>query len=194
MQFPRRSSPLARRPGGGIVHPRSRSGVSPTDHLRESITELKSLARGLRPALLAERGLAVALQTLLRHVSVPTTLSVELPTRPDATVETAAYFVIAEALQNVSRHAPQARAAVTVRGHGERLVVTVSDDGPGGVDDRAGTGLRGLTDRVTATGGRLAVTSVPDVGTTITAELPLHSTAARPPATDDPGPLAPPPA
>jgi len=60
------------------------------------------------------------------------------------------------------------------------------------VDNSAGTGLRGLTDRVTATGGRLAVTSVPDVGTTITAELPLHTAPVRPRATDDPGPHAPP--
>ncbi len=145
-----------------------------TDQLRHSLTELRDLARGLRPALLTERGLATAVQSLLLHVPVPATLTADLSTRPDPAVETAAFFVIAEALQNITRHAPAAHATITLRVHDNLLRVTVADDGPGGADDRAGTGLRGITDRVAATGGRLTITSDPGRGTSITAELPMR--------------------
>lgn len=144
-----------------------------TDQLRHSLIELRDLARGLRPALLAERGLAVAVQTLLHHVPVPTTLVADLPTRPDRAVETAAFFVVAEALQNITRHAPDARATITLSAHDDRLTVTVSDDGPGGADARIGTGLRGIADRVAAVGGHMSISDGDRHGTTITADLPL---------------------
>ncbi|MEV0569781.1 histidine kinase [Dactylosporangium sp. NPDC050588] len=145
-----------------------------TDQLRQSLTELRDLARGLRPALLAERGLVTAVQTLLLTVPARVTLTGDLPGRPDPATETAAFFVVAEALQNLTRHAPDADATVTLHAAAGRLTVTVTDDGPGGADPRRGTGLRGIADRVAAAGGHLDVTSVPGHGTTINADLPMH--------------------
>lgn len=140
--------------------------------LRDSITELRALARGLRPALLAERGLTVALAELRRRVPVPVTLTVELDRRLDPTTETTVYFVVAEALQNVSRHAPGARVDVTVRCENDTVIVQVGDDGPGGADHHLGSGLRGLVDRVAAAGGVMTVSSPAGHGTTIIARLP----------------------
>ena len=140
--------------------------------LRDSITELRALARGLRPALLAERGLTVALAELRRRVPVPVTLTVELDRRLDPTTETTVYFVVAEALQNVSRHAPGARVDVTVHCENDMVIVQVGDDGPGGADHRLGSGLRGLVDRVAAAGGVMTVSSPAGHGTTILARLP----------------------
>lgn len=140
--------------------------------LRESIVELRALARGLRPALLTERGLAVALADLRRRVPVPVALAVDLPERLDPTIEMTAYFVVAESLQNVTRHAPGAHVDVSVYRRDGTVVVSVRDDGPGGADGRAGSGLRGLADRVAAAGGVLTVTSPVGRGTTVTADLP----------------------
>jgi signal transduction histidine kinase len=140
--------------------------------LRASIAELRALARGLRPALLAERGLEVALDELRRRAPLPVIVRSELPGRLDAAAETAAYFVVAEALQNATKHAPAARVEVTLRHADGELVVAVHDDGPGGADQRRGTGLRGLGDRVAAVGGRLTVDSPAGGGTTVTARVP----------------------
>jgi signal transduction histidine kinase len=140
--------------------------------LRESIVELRALARGLRPVLLTERGLAVALADLRRRVPVPVSLAVDLPERLDPTTEMTAYFVVAECLQNVTRHAPGARVDVSVSRRDGTVVVRVRDDGPGGADDRAGSGLRGLADRVAAAGGVMTVTSPVGQGTIVAAELP----------------------
>ena len=103
----------------------------------------------------------------------------------DATVEATAYFVVAEALTNVVRYSGAAGARVTVREDGDTLLVEVSDDGRGGADPAAGSGLRGLDDRVSAIGGRLSVTSPAGGGTTVRAELPVHVSAEiAAPATD----------
>jgi signal transduction histidine kinase len=144
-----------------------------TAQLRDSLAELRALSRGLRPALLAERGLGVALREVQRRATVPVNLAVNLTDRPDPAVETAAYFVVAEALQNAARHANQARVTVDVRQSGDRIEVTVCDDGPGGADERAGSGLRGLADRVAAAGGILTVASPPGRGTIVAARLPV---------------------
>jgi signal transduction histidine kinase len=149
-----------------------------SDQLRASIAELRALARGLRPALLTERGLGVALHELRRRVPVPVSLTVEVAGRLDLAVETAAYFVVAEALQNATRHAPGARVEVHLRHQEGNLLIDVSDNGPGGADQRNGSGLRGLADRVAAIGGRLTVESRPGQGTTVSAHLPA------PPPTD----------
>ncbi len=143
--------------------------------LKDSLVELRQLSRGLRPALLAERGLEVALDDLRRRIPVPLSIRVDLLERPAPHVEVTAYYVLAESLQNVTRHAPGATATVTVRGTGPDLVVSVSDDGPGGADVSRGTGLRGLSDRVHAIGGELSVESPIGAGTTVTARLPLRA-------------------
>jgi signal transduction histidine kinase len=105
-----------------------------------------------------------ALQELRRRAPVPVSLTVEVPGRLDPAVETAAYFVVAESLQNASRHASDARVEVALRRAGSDLLISVRDDGPGGADQRNGSGLRGLADRVAAIGGRLTVASAPPRG------------------------------
>lgn len=143
-----------------------------TGQLRESLDELRSLARGLRPALLTERGLAAALADLRRRVRTPVALQVNVGRRLSAAVESTAYYVVSEALQNVVRHAAGADVLVRLDLVGDELVVSVRDDGPGGADGAAGSGLRGLADRVAATGGELTVASPPGAGTTVVARLP----------------------
>jgi signal transduction histidine kinase len=143
-----------------------------TEQLHDSLDELRALARGLRPAMLAERGLAAALTELARRMPIPVDLDVEPMTRPAAAVELTAYYVIAEALQNVAKHAAATRAGVVMRGDNRRLHLVVTDDGVGGADVRAGTGLRGLEDRVAAMNGHMAVESPPHGGTRIVVDLP----------------------
>jgi len=148
--------------------------------LKDSLVELRQLSRGLRPALLAERGLEVALDDLRRRIPVPLSVRVDLLERPAPHIEVTAYYVLAESLQNITRHAPAATATVTVQQAGPDLVVSVSDDGPGGADVSRGSGLRGLCDRVHAVGGELDVASAIGAGTTVTARLPLRAgTATR---------------
>jgi signal transduction histidine kinase len=144
-----------------------------TAQLHDSLAELRTLSRGLRPALLAERGLEVALREVQRRARTPVDLTVALAGRPDPVIETAVYFVIVEALQNTTRHATHANVSVDVRQSGDMVDITICDDGPGGADHRAGSGLRGLTDRVAAAGGTLAVTSPPGRGTILAARLPM---------------------
>ena len=134
-------------------------------------TELSAFAQGVRPRLLTEEGLAAALADLVRRGGVPVELRV-VRTRFPPAIESAAYFVCAEALTNVGKHVPSARATIEVAEVGARLVVAVRDDGEGGASFDAGSGLRGLADRVEALGGRFAVASPRGEGTTVTAELP----------------------
>jgi signal transduction histidine kinase len=149
-----------------------------TAQLRDALAELRALSRGLRPALLQERGLGAALREVQRRATVPVRLSVDLVVRPDPAVETVAYFVVAEALQNAARHASGARVTVDVRQLAGRVEVTVCDDGPGGADQRAGSGLRGLHDRVAAAGGTLSVVSPTGGGTMVAAHLPMTTRLA----------------
>jgi signal transduction histidine kinase len=104
-------------------------------------------------------------------------LAVSVDHAPDErfppTLEVAVYYVAAEALTNVAKHAEATRASLSVRRQGARLVVTVADDGRGGANPGGGTGLRGLTDRIEALRGTLDLTSTPAVGTTLRAEFPL---------------------
>jgi signal transduction histidine kinase len=137
-----------------------------------AIGELRDLARGIAPPVLADRGLTAAVQALGRRAATPVTVEAEeLETRPLPVVETAAYFVVAEALTNVAKHAGGAPARVRLGEQDGRLVIEIADEGPGGaVAD--GSGLTGLRHRVEALDGTLTVTSVKDSGTTIRAELP----------------------
>ena len=136
-----------------------------------AIAELRDLARGIAPPILADRGLAAAIDALAQRSAIPVTVDAQPGRRPPPVVETAAYFVVAEALTNVAKHAPGAAARVDVQRDGDRLVVEVADDGPGGADP-AGSGLRGLRHRVEALDGTLSVTSAAGEGTTVRAELP----------------------
>ena len=139
--------------------------------VREAIGELRELGRGILPAVLVHDGLGAAVETLAALAPLPVTARVEASRHPGA-VEATAYFVIAEALANVARHARASHAEVTARLAGCQLVVEITDDGIGGAPAYGGSGLTGLADRVAALGGRLTVTSPPGHGTRIRAELP----------------------
>lgn len=139
-----------------------------------AIAELRDLARGIAPPVLADRGLAAAVEALGRRSAIPVTVRASLARRPLPVVETAAYFVVAESLTNAAKHARGAAARVALAQAGNRLVVEVADDGPGGADP-GGSGLTGLRHRVEALDGTLAIDSPPGVGTTIRAELPCAS-------------------
>ena len=157
-----------------------------TTELETAIGEVRGLARGVHPTILTESGLAAAIDALAERTTIPVIADV-VDGRFDATVEATAYFVVAEALTNVVRYSGAGGARVTVREEGDALLVEVADDGRGGADPAAGSGLRGLDDRVAAIGGRLSVTSPAGGGTTIRAELPVHVSAEiAAPATDGP--------
>jgi signal transduction histidine kinase len=139
--------------------------------LHEALHELRELARGIHPAILTDGGLTPALCTLAERTSIP--VSVRGPENPlPQALETAAYFIVSEALANVVKHSSASRASVVVSADGERAFVEVDDDGAGGADATLGSGLRGLQDRVHALGGDLVITSDPGAGTRIRAELP----------------------
>ncbi|MFI9329903.1 sensor histidine kinase [Kitasatospora sp. NPDC052868] len=139
---------------------------------KEAIAELNDLVRGLHPAVLEDRGLDAALSGLAARAPLPVRLRVDLEERLAPSVESVAYFVISEALTNATKHAKAMRAEVNVRRVGEVLRVRVTDDGLGGADAAAGTGLTGLAKRVGSLDGTFHVSSPVGGPTTITAELP----------------------
>jgi signal transduction histidine kinase len=140
---------------------------------QETLEELRALSRGIAPPILADRGLHAALSALGARCVVPADLDLgPLDRRPEPAVETAAYFVVAEALTNVAKHSHARGCVIGMRHGGGVLRVWVTDDGLGGAAVAKGHGLRGLDDRLHAVGGRLRIAS-PDGGpTTITGELP----------------------
>jgi signal transduction histidine kinase len=140
---------------------------------QEALDELRALSRGIAPPVLVDRGLRAALTALAARSTVPVELDADLlDRRLDAAVETAAYFVIAEALTNVAKHSHAHRCEIGLRHTAGTLRAWVTDDGVGGAALDKGSGLRGLDDRLHAAGGRLRVTSPYGGPTTITAELP----------------------
>jgi signal transduction histidine kinase len=139
-----------------------------------AIGELRDLARGIAPPVLADRGLAAAVEALGRRAATPVTVDAQrLSERPLPVVETAAYFVVSEALTNVAKHAPDTAAHVRLAEQDGWLMIEIADDGPGGADPD-GNGLTGLRHRVEALDGTLVVTSVDGSGTTVYAELPCE--------------------
>jgi signal transduction histidine kinase len=142
------------------------------EELQTSLGELRELARGIHPAVLTERGLEPALQALLSRVPVPVSLEVEGEERLPGPVESAAYFVVCEALANVAKYADATRATVAVRRADGHVSVEVADDGVGGADAARGSGLRGLADRVAALDGTLSLDSPAGRGTRLRAEIP----------------------
>jgi signal transduction histidine kinase len=141
---------------------------------QRALVELRDLARGIRPALLSERGLREAVTSLAARSGVPTTVSCDLQGTVPAAVETAAYFVVGEALANVAKHAEAQSASVRVELRGTRLEVEVRDDGRGGAN-AAGGGLTGLRKRVEALDGTLFLSSPAGGPTILRAELPCAS-------------------
>jgi PAS domain S-box-containing protein len=140
--------------------------------LAQAGEELRELARGIHPAVLSEGGLEPALTILAERCATPVELDVTSDERFPAVVETAAYFLVAEALTNAARYADASQVRLRAQRVGGALVVVVADDGRGGADVDSGSGLRGLADRVSALGGTFAVESPPGHGTIVRASIP----------------------
>jgi signal transduction histidine kinase len=137
-----------------------------------SMGELRELAHGLHPAVVSGHGLAVALESVANRSPLPTTLTLGVLPRLPEPVEVAAYYVVCESLANAGKHARARSAAIAASVADGWLVVEVRDDGVGGADAAAGTGLRGLADRLAALDGRLHVTAPLGRGTLVRAEVP----------------------
>jgi signal transduction histidine kinase len=143
------------------------------EEAQHAVKELRELASGIHPALLSERGLGPALEALAARAPVPTTVDGVPEQRLPPPVESACYFVTAEALTNVAKYAGATSAGVQLAVEHGRVRLIVRDDGAGGADLSSGTGLRGLRDRVEALDGQLEVNSPAGLGTTVVAEIPL---------------------
>ncbi|MCV7241147.1 sensor histidine kinase [Mycolicibacterium celeriflavum] len=150
------------------------------DDVKTALVELRNVVRGIAPTILSDRGLDAALSAVVQraqNAGIPTTLNIDQPRRGPVEIESVAYFVVAEALTNVAKHAQASRAVVTVRldEAEKKLYVSVFDDGHGGAritDNAVATGLRGLADRVRAARGTFTVSSPASGPTTVTAVLP----------------------
>jgi signal transduction histidine kinase len=141
---------------------------------RAALEELRDLARGIHPPILTDRGLEAAITALAAHSPVPVSVSVGVPQRPAAAVETAAYFVVAEALANAIKYGGAERIDVRIWRSNGTLVAEVEDDGAGGADPE-GSGLTGLRQRVAALDGTFTVDSPAGGPTKVRAELPCGS-------------------
>jgi signal transduction histidine kinase len=143
------------------------------EELARALEELRELARGIHPAVLTDRGLEAALESLASRAPLPVEIEGAETILP-APVEAAAYYVVSEALTNVAKYAQASSVKVTVEQVNGCALVEVADDGVGGADPVLGTGLRGLADRVASLRGKLAVDSPPGAGTRVRAEIPLE--------------------
>jgi signal transduction histidine kinase len=157
------------------------------EEAKAALREIRDLVRGIHPVILEDRGLDAALSAVVARVPVPVTLQIEVGDRPPPTIESAAYFVVTEALTNVTRHARATEAHVAVVRASDRLVIEVRDDGVGGADPGRGSGLAGLRNRVAALGGTLDVISPEGGPTTLLATVPL---APAPAAAPTPAPAS----
>jgi signal transduction histidine kinase len=142
--------------------------------LRDVLQELRELARGIHPAVLTDQGLDAAVRTLAQHTPLPVAVHTTAERLPPH-VETAAYFVVAEALANVTKHAHASSASVTIERRDTRVTIEVRDDGVGGAERDGSSGLRGLADRVGALDGELSIESPRGAGTRLVAEIPCGS-------------------
>jgi signal transduction histidine kinase len=152
---------------------RARAGIDDARaEIARSLEELRSISRGLHPAVVTGHGLGVALESLAAEAAVPVRLTVKLDGRLAESVEVAAYYVVCESLVNIDKHAAASSATIDVSQVGGRLVVEIVDDGVGGADTERGTGLRGLADRVEALAGGLRIWTPAGGGTRVRAEIP----------------------
>lgn len=138
-----------------------------------AMSTLRDTVRGIYPSVLTDYGLRAALEELAERSNIRVTLEGTPPVRVPAAFETTAYYLVAEALTNIAKHASATTAVVGTGADGESFIVTITDDGTGGADERRGTGLRGLSERAEALNGRLHVTSPTGGPTVLRMELPL---------------------
>jgi signal transduction histidine kinase len=141
---------------------------------KDALSELRELARGIHPPVL-DNGLADALATLAASNAIPAELAVSIPVRPTPAIETIAYFCAAELLANAAKHSDANNIKIDISERTGLLVLTITDDGRGGVAPARGSGLSGLTQRVSTVDGRLDIASPPGGPTRITVELPLRA-------------------
>jgi signal transduction histidine kinase len=144
------------------------------EQLKHALDELRELARGIHPAILTDGGLAPALTALAHRAPLPVEIDDVPGERLPEPVEAAAYYLIAEAITNVAKHAEATHVSVSVRRDDRRVLVRVADDGIGGAEPGAGSGLHGLADRVEALHGQLRVDSPPGGGTRLEARIPVR--------------------
>jgi signal transduction histidine kinase len=140
--------------------------------LSAASANLQELARGIHPAILSKGGLGPALKTLARRCGIPVTVHLELAGRIPESVEVAAYYVVAEAITNATRHAQASGMDVDARTDGSDLMLSIRDDGVGGADSSKGSGLIGLIDRAEALGGHMRITSPSGDGTVLHVTIP----------------------
>ena len=163
---------------GALIHedPQAASAllIEARDSSAKALKELRDLVRGIHPTVLADRGLAEAIRALALDSPLRVQLASELNGRPPAAVESAAYFAVSELLANVSRHAQATQTWIDIRHAGGTLRLGVTDNGQGGADPSAGTGLHGIGRRLAAFDGVLAVTSPPGGPTAVTMEIPCE--------------------
>jgi signal transduction histidine kinase len=146
---------------------------SAMEELEQALGELRELARGLHPAVLADRGLAPALENLATRAPLPVIVEGVPEERLGSALEAALYFVVAESLTNAVKHAEASEVHVQMALTGTDVIVEIADNGHGGADPAQGSGLRGLADRVEALGGSLAVESRKGSGSVVRAQLPV---------------------
>jgi signal transduction histidine kinase len=144
------------------------------DDLKRALEELRELARGLHPAVLTDRGLAPALQSLANRSPFPVELTGAPAHRLPEAIEAALYYFVAESLTNAAKHAGASEGVIELSTTPHAVAVEIRDNGSGGANLTSGTGLRGLADRIEALGGELRLESDPGAGTLVRAELPLH--------------------
>lgn len=154
--------------------------------IHDALEELRELARGIHPAVLTEAGLAGAVTALCSRSPVPVELREVTPERFATEVEANAYYFVSEALTNVAKHAPAARATISITHAADRLEIVVADDGPGGATSHGGSGLQGLEDRLAAIEGGMDVSSSPGRGTVIRGWIPVAAETAAGPGTPAP--------
>jgi signal transduction histidine kinase len=150
-----------------------------SERLASALAELRELARGIHPSILSDQGLAPAIEALAGRAPVAVRAEVTVDERLSEPVEAAAYFVVAEALTNVVKYAQASAVDVAVRRTADAVLVDVADDGVGGVDVAAGSGLRGLEDRLAAVDGELDIDSPPGGGTRLRARIPVAVAATE---------------
>jgi signal transduction histidine kinase len=164
----------------GMVRLQRGAAPSAADHLidkayddaKATLNELRDLVRGIHPQVLTDRGLAPAVAELAERCPVPVDVNIDLPQRPPETVEAAAWFIIGEALTNITKHSQATRAWVTAHPRDHVTLIEVGDDGIGGADPQRGSGLAGLSDRVAVLDGRITLTSPKGGPTVLRVELP----------------------
>jgi signal transduction histidine kinase len=160
--------------------PAAESVAAAQRQAKQLMAELRGLIQGIRPQILTDLGLPVALGELADQAPIPVAVHAHLASRLPSDIETTAYFVAAEALTNIAKHSGATSASVTARQHNDLLILEIEDNGHGGADPIRGTGLTGLADRVAVTDGRMLLSS-PDGGPTLL-RVELPCTQSQPPS------------